>query len=205
MKKLAFLDIETNGFEATSENIIEIAIIGFDGGMLEYEFHSLLKPKTMISRKTTRITGINQSMVAKAPGFWTVAKKIILLTQDRILVGHNISFDCGFLRSSFREVGFDFKRECLCTLRTARQCLPQLKQHDLQNLAKHMDLPNKPSHRAIDDAKAVMDLFFELRKKASAPTTSLKTLSPALMKDPTPFIPALPGVYFLYDKDGSHK
>ena len=202
MTSYAFIDIETIGFSAQSGNIIEIAIITHDGMKFEDEFHSLVKPKKIISRKITQINGIRQDMVDDAPDFWSIAKKIVNMTQDRVLVGHNISFDYGFLRSSFREVGFDFSRDCLCTLRMARQCLPQMQRHDLNGLATHLNLPDRPSHRALSDVKTTIALFFKLRKQSSF-LLGLKTLSPNLMKDPTPSIPASPGVYLFYDKEGT--
>lgn len=202
MNRFAFVDIETIGCDAQSGNIIEIAIVTHNGVQCEEEFHSLIKPKKPICRKTTLLTGISQEMVSKAPSFWSLAKKIVQLTEGRILVGHNISFDYGFLRSSFRELGFNFERECLCTLRMARQCLPKCNHYNLGSLAAGLRLPKRRLHRALSDVKTTIDLFLKLEGNGLC-SYGLKTLSPALMKDPSPSIPvAAVGVYKLRDKDG---
>jgi DNA polymerase III epsilon subunit-like protein len=54
-------------------------------------------------------------MLRSAPKFYEVAKRIVEITEDCILVAHNAQFDYRILTTEFRRLGFDFERENLCT------------------------------------------------------------------------------------------
>ena len=117
----AILDIETTGGQFNEEGITEIAIYKFDGHEIVDQFISLVNPEKEIQPFVVKLTGINNAMLRTAPKFYEVAKRIIQITQDCIVVAHNSSFDYRILRIEFNRLG-------LLTLRKA--------------------LPNKPKHKA---------------------------------------------------------
>ena len=94
----AVVDIETTGGSPKTEKITEIAIYIFDGGKIVDEFVSLVNPEKNIPYYITALTGISNEMVTDAPKFFEIAKKIVEITEEKILVAHNASFDYKFIR-----------------------------------------------------------------------------------------------------------
>src|SRR6187402_2892404 len=121
----AILDIETTGGQFNEEGITEIAIYKFDGHEVVDQFISLVNPEKEIQPFVVKLTGINNAMLRSAPKFYEVAKRIIEITEDCIVVAHNASFDYRILRTEFRRLGFHFQRPTLCTVELAQQLLPE--------------------------------------------------------------------------------
>ena len=123
-KKYAIIDIETTGGRADREKITEIAIILHDGEKILDKWETLINPERAIPYNITQITGITDRMVADAPKFFQVAKKIVEMTEGAIFVAHNVRFDYGFIREEFRRLGFTYMRKQLCTVRLSRKAFP---------------------------------------------------------------------------------
>ena len=105
--KYSVVDIETNG----GDKITEISILVFDGENIIDEFTSLVNPECNIPTFITNLTGITQSMVANAPKFYEIAKKIHEITQNTIFVAHNVNFDYRIIGKEFHRLGFRFTRK----------------------------------------------------------------------------------------------
>ncbi|HNL39171.1 MAG TPA: 3'-5' exonuclease, partial [Saprospiraceae bacterium] len=122
----AIIDVETTGGQARYERITEIAIVLHDGDRVVDTFSTLLNPERSIPWNITQLTGITDDMVAHAPKFYEVARKIVEMTEGKIFVAHNVSFDYHFVREEFARLGFEFNRKQLCTVRLARKVFPGL-------------------------------------------------------------------------------
>ncbi len=94
----AILDVETTGLSPTGERMTEIAIYLHDGHKITGEYQTLINPERRIPHQITGLTGISNRMVSDQPRFCEVARKIVELTEGRIIVGHNVSFDYRFIR-----------------------------------------------------------------------------------------------------------
>jgi DNA polymerase-3 subunit epsilon len=123
-KLFAVIDIETTGLNAGKEKITEIAILLHDGRRVLNEFSSLINPERKISYHITQLTGINDQMVSGAPKFYELARQIVELTENTIIVGHNVHFDYSFLKAEFLSLGFEFQRKTLDTVRLSRKLIP---------------------------------------------------------------------------------
>jgi DNA polymerase III epsilon subunit family exonuclease len=93
------IDLETTGLDPAKCEIIELGAVHFENGVLIDSFCELVKPSVPIPREITRLTGISNAMVTAAPAIADVFEKY----QDYIdkaawIVGHNVSFDIGFLK-----------------------------------------------------------------------------------------------------------
>ena len=106
----AIIDIETTGGKFNEEGITEIAIYKFDGHQIVDQFISLVNPERAIQPFVVRLTGIHNDMLKKAPKFFEVAKRIVEITKDCVLVAHNSNFDNRILTTEFRRLGFDYDR-----------------------------------------------------------------------------------------------
>lgn len=98
-------------------------------------------------------------MVANAPFFHEVAKKILELTEDAVFVAHNVRFDYSFVRAAYKSLGYNYERKTLCTVKLSRQAFAGLPLYSLGNLCTSLNLPIKNRHRALGNAEATVLLF----------------------------------------------
>ena len=137
MKNYAIVDIETTGGMPKRDRITEIGIVIFDGEKVIETYETLINPMRSIPTEITRITRITNEMVADAPKFYEVAKKVAEITEDAVFVAHNVRFDFGFIREEYKRLGYTYSRKRLCTVQLARKTFPGLRSYSLTNLKKH--------------------------------------------------------------------
>jgi DNA polymerase-3 subunit epsilon len=85
------------------------------------------------------------------------------LTRDRLMVAHNIRYDMTALEHEFARTGLVFHRNTLCTERLSRQLVPNLTHYNLGSLCRYFGIPFEGRHRALNDARATLQLFLRLR------------------------------------------
>ncbi|MCB9278341.1 MAG: GIY-YIG nuclease family protein [Lewinellaceae bacterium] len=211
-KFYAIIDLETTGGRASRDKITEIAIVLHDGEKIVDKFETLINPECYIPYGITQLTGITQEMVAGAPRFFEVAKKVVEMTEGAIFVAHNVRFDYGFLKEEFARLGYAFTRKQLCTVRLSRKVFPGLGSYSLGNLIRHFDIRVDDRHRAMADALATTDLFERIltKERAESEISTLVNLGIRESKFPNHLnledIHALPdtcGVYYLHDQTGT--
>ncbi len=159
------IDIESNGAGFRKESIIEIAVYRFDGRKIVDQFISLVNPKSEITPFVQKLTSITPKMVRTAPQFHEIAKRIVEITQDSTLVGHNIDFDYRMLRQEFSRLGYEFKIPTLDTIPLAKALIPEAESYSLGKLVKSLGIPIYDQHRASGDALATLELFKLLMTK----------------------------------------
>ncbi|MFW5659683.1 MAG: exonuclease domain-containing protein, partial [Bacteroidota bacterium] len=206
----AIVDIETTGGRLNRDRITEIAIFRFDGKKVVDQYQTLINPELPIPRNITRLTGIDDQMVADAPKFYEVAKQIVEMTDDAIFVAHNVNFDYNFLKAEFKRFGFTYQRKRLCTVRLARRVLPGHASYSLGRICKDLKIKIKARHRAAGDAEATVQLLKKiiLADEEGVVDTFQKygsreaILPPHLDKSVVDDLPDAPGVYYFHDDQG---
>ena len=206
----AILDIETTGGQFNEEGITEIAIYKFDGHEIVDQFISLVNPEIPIQPFVVKLTGINNAMLRSAPKFFELAKRIIEITNDCVLVAHNADFDYRILRTEFRRLGYDFSVKTLCTVELSKRLLPEQTSHSLGKLVRALGIPMADRHRASGDAMATVKLFKmlldkDLNKEIVAAHIKFeiqKGIAPKLM-DIIESLPSKTGIYYIHKEDGS--
>ncbi|MEX6625475.1 exonuclease domain-containing protein [Tenacibaculum pacificus] len=161
----AILDIETTGGKFNEEGITEIAIHKFDGHQVVDQFISLVNPEREIQEFVVKLTGINSNMLRNAPKFHEVAKRILEITEDCIIIAHNASFDYRILRTEFDRLGYDYQRNTLCTVALSKKLISEAPSHSLGKLCRFIGIPMSDRHRANGDALATIQLFKLLLEK----------------------------------------
>ena len=203
------LDIETTGGQFNEEGITEIAIYKFDGHEVVDQFISLVNPEKPIQPFVVKLTGINNAMLRSAPKFYEIAKRIIEITQDCIVVAHNSSFDYRILRTEFTRLGYDFIRPTLCTVELSQKLIPGQVSYSLGKLVRALGIPVTDRHRASGDAMATVKLFKMLLAKdvakeiliSSIKAEIKKGLSPKLL-DLVESLPSKTGIYYIHNEKG---
>lgn len=205
----AILDIETTGGQFNEEGITEIAIYKYDGHEIVDQFISLVNPEIPIQPFVVKLTGINNAMLQSAPKFFEVAKRIIEMTNDCVLVAHNADFDYRILRTEFRRLGYDFNLRTLCTVELSKKLLPEQPSHSLGKLVRALGIPMADRHRASGDALATVKLFKmlldkDLEKEIVKDFIKLKIekgIAPKLV-DILSDLPNATGVYYIHNEKG---
>ena len=207
--RYAVVDIETTGSVNQQGKIIEIAIIITDGSTVLSEFSSLLNPERAIPYFITKLTGITNDMVQGAPKFAEVAKKIVELTQNCIFVAHNVSFDYGFIRKEFRDLGYTYVRPILCTVQLSRKTFTTLSSYKLSRICQELDIDHHNQHRALGDAHATHLLLQKIISQNNGnicfqPVYTIKSsqIPPLLDEEQLQNLPEEVGIYYFYDQQG---
>ncbi len=148
-------------------------------------------------------------MLRSAPKFYEVAKRIIEITEGCVIVAHNASFDYRILKTEFRRLGFDFKKQTLCTVELAKKLIPGQESYSLGKLVRSLGIPMADRHRASGDALATVKLFKMLLVKdiekeivKSFIKTEIKSgMSPKLL-DIVENLPSKTGIYYIHNEKG---
>lgn len=206
----AVVDIETTGGNAKREKITEIAVYQFDGQKITDEFNSLVNPERHISQQIQQLTGITNEMVAEAPKFYEIAKRVVEITRDCIFVAHNAAFDYHFIQQEFKSLGYDFQRNYLCSVKLSRKLIPGLSSYSLGKLSAHLGIEIESRHRASGDAMATVKLLRYLLNYSHNPDLTdvalsevLTGLNENLEKSVIKELPEKTGVYYFQDTNGS--
>ena len=156
------LDLETTGMDNNYDQIIEVGLVRVDQGILTAEYQTLVKTEHSLPVKIKRLTGITDAQLKNAPDLSEVLPNILEFMTDQPIIGHNISFDLGFLTTA---LGKPPENKTFDTLELARLVLPASPRHRLADLCQHLDIKLDGSHRALADAKATAQLALKLQEK----------------------------------------
>jgi DNA polymerase-3 subunit epsilon len=164
------VDLETTGGRANGDAnvcdaITEIGAVKVRGGTVLGELATLVDPGRSIPPQIVALTGITSAMVCDAPRIDSVLPAFLEFSRGAVLVAHNAGFDIGFLRAAAQRCQIRWPRPpVLCTVRLARRVLtrdeaPSVR---LSALARLFRATTTPTHRALDDARATVDVLHGL-------------------------------------------
>ncbi|QZA15953.1 DEDD exonuclease domain-containing protein [Mycobacterium malmoense] len=215
------VDLETTGGRTKStggtpaDAITEIGAVKVRGGVVLGEFATLVDPRRDIPPQVVQLTGITTAMVCDAPAIDAVLPMFFEFAGGAVLVAHNAGFDVGFLRAAARRCDIAWPRpQVLCTVRLARRVLSREEAPSvrLAALARLFAVATQPTHRALDDARATVDVLHALIERVG--NQGVRTLADlrSYLPDVTPAqrrkralaegLPHRPGVYLFRGPGG---
>jgi DNA polymerase-3 subunit epsilon len=210
------VDLETTGGSAGSDAITEIGAVRVCGGEVLGEFQTLVDPGVPITPFVSVLTGITDAMVSGSPAIGSVLPAFLEFARGSVLVAHNAPFDVGFLRAACTAnelpwPGFAVVDTAILARRVlTRDEVPNCK---LGTLAAFFGADTTPNHRALDDARATVDVLHALiGRLGSLGVQSLPELrafsaqvSPAQRRKRhlADGLPSAPGVYVFRDAHGT--
>jgi DNA polymerase III epsilon subunit family exonuclease len=163
------VDLEATGAKTPPGRIMEIGAYRIERGCVSAEFQTLVNPEAPIPPFISRLTGITEEMVRKAPVFSEIVTDWLEFAGDAVLVAHNSQFDVRVLNHEIGRVfpGRRMINAHLCTVKLSRSCVPGLANYQLSTLAEHFSIPHPNRHRAPADALATAELFIRMLKRLS--------------------------------------
>ena len=162
-------DLETTGLSPDSSEILEFAAVLVEpNGTVVREFAMLVKVQQPVPPEITRLTGITQAEVDAAGSPLEHAYPAFTDFVGRCPVFfHNAPFDLGFISRAAARAGGKFETPVHDTLPLAREAWPELPDHKLSTLARHVGHA-EPQHRALGDAKATLAVLLAARRVMQA-------------------------------------
>ncbi len=182
-RPVVIVDLETTGGNLYEDRVTEVALLRFEQGRVSH-FESLVNPNMPIPPFITRLTGIDDEMVADSPSFAEIAGRLRPLLQGSVVVAHNSKFDYTFLRHEFRRAGMDFAAPALCTVQLSRKLYPQFHKHNLDSIIERCGIQTQERHRAMADVAALADFLAVALCEQSWETVSkqgLHLMNPKMM------------------------
>ena len=173
------------------------------------QFISLVNPEIPIQPFVVKLTGINNAMLRSAPKFFEIAKRIIEITSDCVIVAHNASFDYRILRTEFKRLGYNFESKTLCTVELSKKLIPEQPSYSLGKLVRALGIPMADRHRASGDAMATTKLFKMLLEKDIEKQILNDFIKQEIQKGIAPKLldiindlPNKTGVYYIHNEKG---
>jgi DNA polymerase-3 subunit epsilon len=159
------VDLETTGGAPDGGGITEVGAVRVRGGEELGVLATLVNPGERIPPFVTVLTGITQSMVAPAPPIEVVLPSLLEFLHGAVLVAHNAPYDVSFLKAACARHGYRWPNpRVLDTAALARRVLiaEEVPNRRLGTLAAYFRTPRQPTHRALDDALATVDVLHAL-------------------------------------------
>ena len=162
----AVLDLETSGGSPKSgAGITEIGVVKVRGGAVLGTFQSFVDPGHSLPPFITQLTGITDEMLLSAPFIDEVLPTLFEFLgspDETVLVAHNSPFDMSFLKAA--ALAHEFAWPHYLTVDTARLARAVLDHDEVVNcklgtLAEFFNAQTSPTHRALDDALATVDVL----------------------------------------------
>jgi DNA polymerase-3 subunit epsilon len=166
--RFVVLDLETSGGAPhLGAGITEIGAVKISGGEVLDTFSTLINPGHTIPAYITELTGIDDGLVANAPSIGEVLPDLFHFFGDEstIFVAQNAPFDLSFLKAAARLHEHPwpamrvFDTAIIARRALSREEAPNCK---LGTLAQIFGAEVTPNHRALEDAKATVDVLHGL-------------------------------------------
>lgn len=152
-QRYAVVDIEATGPNiAEGDRIIQIAAIIFEDNEKVQQYEMLINPEIPIPAQISKLTGIYQKDVEKAPKLESVINLWYQRLKDCIFVGHNLAFDLRIMKEVFAENDFEFDPIAIDTFILSKIIYPTSKGYGLSDLADVFGVELIDAHNALVDA-----------------------------------------------------
>jgi hypothetical protein len=166
------LDLETTGGAPhRGAAITEIGAVKVRGGVTLGEFKTFIDPGHPVPAYITELTGITDEMVFQSPTIDQIFPSLLEFlgsAESSVLVAQNAPFDLSFLTFAARAHGYQWPEyHVLDTAIIARKVLSrdEVPNCKLGTLAQFFGTSTSPNHRALDDARATVDVFHGLLER----------------------------------------
>jgi DNA polymerase-3 subunit epsilon len=182
------VDLETTGGSPSDGRITEIGAVKVRGGVVLGEFQTFVDPQQPIPPFITVLTGITSRMVADAPTEAVAVPMLLDFMAGAVFVAHNAPYDSGFLKAACDRLGIVWPQpQVIDTARLARAVLTrdEVRNHKLGTLAQFFRAQVQPTHRALDDVRATVDVLHGLLERlGSSGVLTLEELATSTRKVP---------------------
>lgn len=170
-------DTETSGAYPIGSDIIEFGAVKWSGGREVGIYQTLLKPRELLTEFNMSIHGISNEMVSTAPKMAEKIREIFDFMSGAVPMAHHAPFDMGFVAVELEAHALPMLAgPVLCTSLLSRKWIHGTENHKLQTLVKFLNLEGGAAHRALDDARACLQVGLECFKRMGEGATLAQAL-----------------------------
>jgi DNA polymerase-3 subunit epsilon len=174
-------DLETTGLSPLVDKIIEISAVKVTKDGIE-TFDQLVNPEIKIPEFTIDIHHITDDMVKDSPKIQEVLPEFVNFIENFPLIAHNAKFDVGFIVYDILQNKLSLpeaKVYCSCVI--SRRVFKDFPNHKLGTLVEKLEIPLENHHRALDDAKACLQVFAKALLSYYEKKNNMKILGDAFL------------------------
>lgn len=159
---IVVFDTETTGLDPEIDDVIEIGAVRLEHGREVAEFHAYIPPRAGVG-ESYAVHGLSDEFLGReGREAAEVYAEFARFCSDAILVGHNVGFDMRMLAACTRRAGVDLRMATAYdTLDIARRFI-DTEDYTLSGLVQLLGIPFDPTHRALDDVAATVELLRRL-------------------------------------------
>ena len=152
-------DVETTGFSASKDEVIEIAAIRLVKGEPQDKFHAYIANIVNVG-DSEQIHGHSDLFLSEnGRSARDVFNDFFKFAENSVLVGHNVGFDIKMVTAQAKKANITMPKLQWCdTLDLAHRFI-LADRYSLEALAKHLKLANMPDHTAMNDVRTTIDLL----------------------------------------------
>lgn len=152
-------DLETTGLSPLVDKIIEISAVKVTKDGIE-TFDQLVNPEIKIPDFTIEIHNITDDMVKDSPKVAGVLPEFVDFIEGYPLIAHNAKFDVGFIIYDVLQNKLSLpEAKVYCSCAISRKVFKDFPNHKLGTLVEMLEIPLENHHRALDDARACLQVF----------------------------------------------
>jgi DNA polymerase-3 subunit epsilon len=173
------IDTETTGRDPTTDRVVEVACVRFEGGQITLRKSWLVNPGRPIPKEAFDVHGISDDQVKDAPSFGQILPELLEALAGAIPLAYNAEFDRKQLLSELGRVGapaspppaFQKNAEWIDPLVWARELQKLERSRALAEVAARLGIELANAHRATDDAEAALNVFVKFQEDSRIPKT----------------------------------
>jgi DNA polymerase III subunit epsilon len=178
--EIVSIDTETTGRDATTDRIVEVAAVIWQGGVVVGQHSWLVNPGSPIPAEATSIHGINDEAVKDSPSFAGIAADLAAVLMRRVPLAYNAEFDQRFIAEEYARARVELGHappalrrgvEWLDPLVWARELQKYEKSKALGEVCARLGIALTNAHRATDDAEAAVRVLAAFCQDARVPKT----------------------------------
>ena len=156
---IVVFDVETTGFSASEDEIIEVAAVKLIRGEIKAEFKAYITNTVPVGTSEQVHGYSDQFLAVHGKPAKQVLQDFLEFVNDAFLVGHNVGFDIKMLVAHAQKVGLSTpKFQWADTWNLAKRFI-EADSYRLERLAEQLHLTQYPSHHALEDAQTTVELL----------------------------------------------
>jgi DNA polymerase-3 subunit epsilon len=186
------VDTELTGLDSRRDSVVSVGAVKMSGTRIELgrAFYRLVSPQASFNRESIVVHGITPDDVAAEPRLDSIAGELLAFCGDRVLVGHFLTIDLGFLgREAAAVRAAEWRRRAVDTVRIHLWEQQQRQRHEghyvpaegelnLVSIAQRAGIRVGGAHNALTDAFITAQLL--QRQLRALPALGVRTLGDLL-------------------------
>ena len=157
LKSWAVIDIETTGINPGNDEIIDLGFLQFEGTKLVRSYSSLVRPQNSVSSFITKLTGITNEQLSRAP-LWDSVETELVSLEGHALLAHNAHFEESFLKRYFDRLpstakGRESYQDSIFYLALL---FPEAQTLNLEYFINTLGISQKEEHRGLADSRDLL-------------------------------------------------